>query len=68
MIVEQIYQTDRIATSENPIYRSALNELLLEICGGRRIYDLNLFTEAIRERMYWCFPVLSEIQEEHISL
>ena len=68
MIVEQIYQTDRIATGEDQIYRSALNDLLLEMCGGRRIYDLNLFTEAIRERMYWCSPVLSEIQEEYISL
>ena len=68
MSVDPIYQTNRIATAENRLCSAALNDLLLEICGGRRIYDLNLFTEAIRERMYWCFPVLSEIQEEHISL
>jgi len=68
MITEKIYQTDRIATPEDDACNAELNVLLFEICGGRRIYDRGLIIEALRERMYWWRPILSEIQEEHIQL
>jgi hypothetical protein len=68
MIAEQINQTDWVATPEDDACNAELNDLLFEICGGRRIYDLDLVIEALRERMYWWCPVLSEIQEEHIQL
>lgn len=63
MTVELINQPDRIEVCENRPHEEALNGLLFNMCGGRRIYDPDLFVKALSVRMYWWFPVLSEIQE-----
>jgi len=47
------------------------NELALlfhKISDGRRIQDLRVFLNSVKESMYWCLPIKFEPQEESIAL
>jgi hypothetical protein len=64
MILEQLRENREISLVNGPSHENELKDLLWDISGGRRVHDFGLFVTAIRQRMYWWYPVASELQEE----
>ena len=51
--------------------RSFENELVLlfhQVSDGRRIQDLRVFLNSVKESMCWCLPIQFEPQEESFTL
>jgi hypothetical protein len=49
-------------------FESELAMLFHKISDGRRIQDLRVFLNSVRESMCWCLPIKFEPQEESIAL
>lgn len=68
MIEQQEFEKSAISERCRSLDCTEFANLVQGICGGRRIRDLDFFVSAIHRRMYWCFPILSELQEEQFCL
>lgn len=68
MIDQQGFEEPDISERSRDVDCGEFANLVQGISGGRRIRDLDFFVSAIHRRMYWCFPILSELQEEQFCL
>ena len=68
MIEQQGFEEPAISERSRDVDCGEFANLVRGISGGRRIRDLDFFVSAIHRRMYWCFPILSELQEEQFCL
>ena len=49
-------------------FESELAMLFHKVSDGRRIQDLRVFLNSVKESMCWCLPIQFEPQEESITL
>ncbi len=49
-------------------FESELATLFHKMSDGRRIQDLRVSFNSVRESMCWCLPIKFELQEESITL